>query len=377
MGYRHLSIQEREVIMIELEKGASIRSIARRLGRDPSCISREIRKNDRGRGYRAHLAHERAVERRRKARRVRKTEYEPLRQYIDEKLRQYWSPEQIAGRIRREHTDKRMWVCHETIYRFIMQAAQEGVSYEKYLRQGHRRHTYGWRGKKRFKRIRDYRKIGERPASVEDRQEFGHWESDTLRGPRWQQAGIATHVERKTRFLVAVKLEDRKAETYNRRTIEAFARHPELPTLTFTVDNGMEFSRFKELEKALTTEVYFATPYHAWERGTNENTNGLLRQFFPKGYDLSKVDQTEIQDRADLVNNRPRKSLDYRTPVEARRDELLHLLIEFMCLEALLIKLPRIGKTYGKTSKHWKLFIKNFQGLEISGLKTSEDWKSL
>ena len=103
----------------------------------------------------------------------------------------------------------------------------QGISYEKYLRQGRRRHTYGWRGKKRFKRIRDYRKIGERPASVEERKEFGHWESDTLRGPRRQEAGIATHVERKTRFLVAVKLEDRKAETYNQRTIYAYlVRYP-------------------------------------------------------------------------------------------------------------------------------------------------------
>jgi len=132
-----------------------------------------------------------------------------------------------AGRIRREHTDKRMGVSHETIYRFIMQAAREGISYEKYLRQGRRRHTYGWRGKKRFKRIRDYRKIGERLAGVEERKEFGHWESDTLRGPCRQEAGIATHVERKTRFLVAVKLEDRKAETYNRRTIYAYlVRYP-------------------------------------------------------------------------------------------------------------------------------------------------------
>lgn len=318
-------MEEREVIMIERANGGSIRGIARRLQRSASSISRELKRNGGGQGYRASEAQREALRRRRTARRGRKVDYEPLRAYIDEKLRRYWSPEQIAGRGRQEHSDRRMHVSHETIYRFILESAKRGMSYEPYLRQGHRRHSYGWRGKHRFRRIRDYRRIGERPAGVEDRQDMGHWESDTMRGPQWQSAGIATHVERKTRYLVAVKVADRKAATYNRATIGAFRRRPDLPAMSFTVDNGMEFSQHRQLERALSTEVYFANPYHSWERGSNENTNGLLRQFFPRTRDLSQVTDDEVEAAVRLLNQRPRKCLGYRTPEEALRDELVAL----------------------------------------------------
>jgi IS30 family transposase len=213
--------------------------------------------------------------------------------------------------------EAKLKVCHETIYQFIMEAAREGTDYAPYLRQSHRRHTYGWRGKKRFKRIRDYKRISERPSVVDERSRVGDWESDTVLCPQWEQPGIATHVERKTRYLVAAILESRKAQAYNKSTIEAFKKQPHLPVLTMTVDNGMEFSQFKEMEKALHANVYFANPYHSWERGQNENTNGLLRQFFPKRRDLVGVHPDEIDKVVALINDRPRKCLGYLTPSEA------------------------------------------------------------
>jgi IS30 family transposase len=300
----------------------SIRAIAKQLGRAPSSISREIARNNRGRGYRAHLAQKRAEEHRHLPRRSRKTTYGPLQTYIDNKLRLLWSPEQISGRLGYEQAPPRMRVCHETIYQYMIESAKAGKDYSNYLRQGHLRHSYGWRGKHRFKRIHlDAKTIEERPAEVEDRSRAGDWENDSVRGPQRSRGGIATSVERKTRYLVAAKLENRSAREYNRALIAAFRSQPALPLHTMTVDNGMEFSQFPELEKELKTQVYFAHPYCSWERGTNENTNGLLRQIFKKGSDLTGVHPGEITKAAALLNNRPRKCLGYRTPAEAMEAE--------------------------------------------------------
>ena len=321
MGHKQLSIEDREVIMKELGKGSRVRAIGRELGRAASTVSREIRRNDRGRGYGAHRAQTRALDLRHKPRRPLKLAHEPLRQYVDQKLRQYWSPEQIAGRLQHEGASGPMRISHETIYRFIQREAERGVSYERYLRQGHRRHSYGWRGKRRFKRIRNTVSIEQRPAVVAERSRLGDWESDTLRGQSRKPAGIATHVERKSRYLLAAKLESRKAKAYNEATIRAFEQRADLPRHTLTVDHGMEFSEFKTLEEALKVQVFFATPYHAWERGTNENTNGLLRQFFPKRRDLTGVHPRELEQVVQLLNHRPRKCLGYRTPTEALRED--------------------------------------------------------
>ena len=253
-----------------------------------------------------------------------KQKIDRARAYVDEKLRERWSPEQISGRLKREYAgDDSMRVCHETIYQFIMSQGLLGIDYSPFLRQGHRRHTYGYRGKKKYKRIRNPKRIDERPAIVETRDRFGDWESDTVRGPQRQQVGLGTHVERKTRFMVIALLQNRSASTYNKAMIAAFAELPTGCIITCTVDNGMEFSRFSELERALSVDVYFANPYHSWERGVNENSNGLLRQYFPKGVDFSGVHPREVQEAATQLNNRPRKCLNYRTPAEAFKEELV------------------------------------------------------
>jgi len=320
MGWKQISIEEREVVMIRVGKGWSIQQIADELGRHRTTIWREIRRNDYGRGYRAHVSHNRALKNRKKARRPKRLSYAPLRNYVEHKLKLYWSPEQIAHRMRLDYPDdRRMRVCHETIYKFIL---SEGQSYIRYLRQGRRRNRYAWRGKKRFKRIRDGRHIKDRPREVSLRNNLGHWEGDSMRGPAGSAAGLATQVERLSRYLVAALLPDRKARTYNDAVVHAF-REIHQPLKTMTVDNGMEFSMFNELEAALDIEVYFARPYHSWERGTNENTNGLLRQFFPKGTDFSGVNPREVEQAVGLLNTRPRKCLGYRTPAEVVQTHLV------------------------------------------------------
>ena len=313
MGWKQISIEEREVVMIRVQNGYSIRQIAEELGRHRTTIWREIKRNDFRRGYRAHASHKRALKRRHTARRPRRLSYAPLRTYVEQKLKLYWSPEQIAHRIVLDYPENpRMRICHETIYRFIL---SEGREFIRYLRQGRRRNRYAWRGKKRFKRIRGGRHIKDRPEEIELRNRLGHWEGDSIRGPAYSATGLATQVDRASRYLVAALLPDRKAKTYNDVVVRAFGDIQQ-PLRTMTVDNGMEFSMFNELEVALGIEVYFARPYHSWERGTNENTNGLLRQFFPKGTDFSGVNPREVEQAVGLLNNRPRKCLGYRTPAE-------------------------------------------------------------
>ncbi len=163
--------------------------------------------------------------------------------------------------------------------------------------------------------IPDRRMIDERPEYVDRRNTFGHWESDSVVGKN-HKSYIATHVERKSRYLVAVKLESKSAADYNKASLSKLRQLPIEMIKTMTVDNGKEFAGFKTLEKELKTRVYFAHPYSSWERGTNENTNGLIRQYFPKGTDFNLISQKEIDKVVDKLNNRPRKCLGYRTPAE-------------------------------------------------------------
>ena len=319
MEYRQLIISERHIIMIRLKDGQGFPGIAMELGRSQSCIRREVARN--AWPYDAEAAQKRAAGLKR-ARQRRKLDPGPLRDEVDRRLRRFDSPEQIAGRLRIDFVGCAFRVSHETIYKFIEQAATEGVDYTPFLRFGIRKRRYGYRGKSKYRRIRDGRSIEDRPSAVKTRLEFGHFESDTVKGKFTSPVGIATHLERKTRFLVAALLPDRSAATYNRKTRRAFARHLRMQVKTLTVDNGMEFSQHRQMENALGAEVYFAHPYRAWERGANENANGLLRQFFPKRTDLSLVTPQQLQAAVDNLNCRPRKRLGYRTPAEALQEEI-------------------------------------------------------
>ena len=237
---------------------------------------------------------------------------------MDRRLRQDHSPRQIACRLRLESG----WhISHGTLYRFIHEQLRRGVKYGPHLRRGDPRQRRAPRGQSPHLRIRDGRSIEERPAAARERREAGHIESDTLKGLFRSPCGLATHVDRKTRYLVLARLPDRKSATYIRATQRAFARHGLAPK-TFTVDNGMEFGQHRQMEAALGGLVYFAHRYSPWERGLNENTNGLLRQYFPKGCNLARVTEEDIRRVEDLLNNRPRECLGYRTPAEAMQHEL-------------------------------------------------------
>jgi IS30 family transposase len=314
MGYRHLNIDERESILKMLSKEKKLTEIAGVIGRNKGTISRELSRNLCSTGeYKPHLAQRYYNKRRDASKQPDRLEKNgKLRQYVRKKLKLYWSPEQIAGKLRRDHKAD---ISHVTIYSWIMRDKAEGGKLYKFLRQGHRK-----RRKKRGSlnnqgQIPDRRPISERPKAVDKREELGHWEGDTVVG-KSHSSFVASHVERKSRYLLVGRTDDKSADSMNATTRRLFRKIPMSKRKTMTFDNGKEFAGFKALEKAVGFCCYFADPYSSYQRGTNENTNGLLRQFFPKGTDFNKISEEEIDKAAALLNNRPRKCLNYRTPHE-------------------------------------------------------------
>src|SRR4030042_6880761 len=314
MGYGHLNIDEREIILKMRAQQASMRQIGERLSRDAGTISRELRRNVSSTGdYKPHLAQRYYQKRRADSKEPYRMEDEQqLRRYVTDKLKCYWSPEQISGRLQK---DCDLHVSPVTIYNWIYRDKSGGGGLWKYLRQSHqrrrtRRGSIDHRGRMPGRRMIDLR-----PKVVNERRRVGDWEHDQLEG-RKSSGLLATHVEAKGRYTVAVKVEDKSADTVTRATLEAMRKLPAEKVRTMTFDNGKEFAGFKELERELGMRSYFANPYHSWERGPNENTNALRRQFFPKGADFRRVSQTELDRVVELLNNRPRKCLNYRTPTE-------------------------------------------------------------
>jgi transposase, IS30 family len=314
MGYRHLSIDEREIILKMRENSKKIDEIAEKLGRSKATVSRELRRNVSSTGeYKAHLAQKYYSQRRAKSKQPYRLQDKKLLNYVLDKLIQHWSPEQISGRLIAKN--KHVSLCAGTIYRYIRDDKDKGGSLYRHLRHGLKKRRKRYGGSDNRGQILNKRIIDDRPAYVEKRNTIGHWESDSMVG-RNHKSYIATHVERKSRYLVAVKLDSKSATDYNRATVDKFRNSPVGKIKTMTVDNGKEFADFKTLEKELNTKVYFAHPYCSCQRGTNENTNGLLRQYFPKGTDFNLISQKEIDKVVNILNNRPRKCLGYRTPAE-------------------------------------------------------------
>lgn len=319
MSYDHLSLNERYVIHHLILYGLSNREIARRLGRHHSTIDREIIRNGPrydGCVYVHEAAQRRAAERARWPRPFRRRDHRSLYHYVVTGLGRDWSPEQIAGRLRRDHpVDHHMRVSPETIYQWIYRdAAAGGALFERLRRRHKRRRKQGGYGTGRGL-IRGRVSITERPAIVDRRARFGDWEGDTLEGARGK-GGIASLVERKCRYLVAAPLSDKSAHTMAAEASRALTPVPRLLRKTLTVDNGKEFAGFKTIEQRTGMNVYFADPYSAWQRGCNENTNGLLRQYFPKGTDLSTLSRSELASAVKRLNHRPRKCLGYQSPHE-------------------------------------------------------------
>lgn len=314
MTYQQITPHERYTLaaLRKQEPTISYAKVARVLGRHPSTISREIRRN-RCRydgGYRSVRAQEQSNARRRNSRRnTRLTVTDWV--LIEQLLRADLSPEQISGRLRAED---RLQVSHETIYKHIWHDKRRGGQLYRHLRQRPRyRKRYGTNEKRG--RLPGKRHISERPPTVERRCEVGHWEMDTVIGTGSKHC-ILTLTERVLRCTLILKLAARTAAEVNRHLIPLLLEHPEL-FRTITADNGTEFHSYRDIERATGVTIYFATPYHSWERGTNENTNGLIRQYLPKGLCLASLAQSRCNEIARRLNHRPRKRLGFLTPIEA------------------------------------------------------------
>jgi transposase, IS30 family len=319
MPYVHLKPNDRVLLSGYLRAGLKQKEIAGLLRKHPSTISRELARNltpKGGTNYDAGLARRKTKRRRVKAnQRFRKIEKYPwLEEEIEEKLKLYWSPEQISGRLRREFG--RTIICHETIYQYLYCQRKNLKRYLRCQKRKYRR-RYGTKIRERRRKKEEVRRIDQRPKVVEKRNRIGDWEGDTIVGKGGSKRGaILTYVDRKSGQLLADKLERATAEEVREKTIDRFKKVPKKKRLTFTYDNGTENADYELIERKLKVTAYFAYPYHSWERGTNENTNGLLRQFFPKKESLEDITQNKLARAVKLINNRPRKRLNYLTPQE-------------------------------------------------------------
>lgn len=315
-----LTIAEREEISRGLCARRSIREIARRLGRSPSTISREIARNTaHSWSYRAQIADQHAWDRALRPKPCHLARYPRLAAVVAQKLKLQWSPQQIAGWLAREFgDDESMRVSHETIYRSLFIQAR-GVLKKQltaHLRRGrtlrrgrHYANTGPGRGE-----IRDMVSIRERPAQAEDRAVPGHWEGDLLAGSK--RSFIATLVERKSRFVMLVKVPSSETQVVVGALTRRIRKLPKQLRRSLTWDRGKEMSSHKDFSLATDVQVYFCDPQSPWQRGSNENTNGLLRQYFPKGTDLSSYSQAYLDKIALRLNQRPRETLAFQTPAD-------------------------------------------------------------
>jgi transposase, IS30 family len=322
-----LSAAEREEIALGRAAGESVRAIARRLGRQPSTVSREVSPDERyGQQYRASVGDYRCYLRSRRPRRAKLAVVGPLRAQVLALLRRRWSPQQIAARLRVEFPDAaEMRVSHETIYQAVYLQARGGLRAElgrqQALRSGRvaRRPRPAAGGPLRSSRPWLGLRISDRPAEVADRAVPGHWEGDLLEGGRGAGgSAIATLVERQTRFVMLVGLPAGKvSEHVVAQLAAAMGRLPARLRSSLTWDQGSEMARHARFSVATDCPVYFCDPHSPWQRGSNENTNGLLRQYFPKGRtDFTRTSQADLDAVADELNGRPRQTLDWATPGE-------------------------------------------------------------
>ena len=312
-----LTLPEREAISRGLACGASLRQISRGVGRAASTVSREVRRHGGRRRYRATLADDQAWARGRRPKRCRLATHPALRDVVATQLAHKWSPQQIAGWLHRAYADDpSMCVSHETIYRSLF-VQSRGVLKRALQAQLRRRRTVRrprTQGTQTGGYIVRAVSIRERPATVEDRAVPGHWEGDLLVGAR--RSSVATLVERRSRYVCLVRITGRETQTVVQALTQQVQRLPEGLMATLTWDRGLELAAHRAFSIATGVQVYFCDPYSPWQRGTNENTNGLLRQYFPKGTTLSGYTQVQLDAIARELNTRPRKTLDYRTPAE-------------------------------------------------------------
>jgi IS30 family transposase len=332
--YQQLSLDERYTISDLGESRKTIAEMARAIHRPPSTVLRERRRNcsNSDGAYRASVAESYATARRKRERRGFRHAEEQWQQ-VKALLEEKWSPEQIAGRLRLEGS---FTISHETIYQYIWQDKKCGGTLFKNLRCSpkKRRKRHNTRDSRGI--LPGKRHISERPPEVETRKTFGHWEGDTLMGRDLHHCAL-TMVERKTGLGVINKMQSRQAKSVTKAATTAVrSRAQDFKTITF--DNGTEFHGYKELEEVFPLKCYFATPYHSWERGSNENFNGLVRQYLPRGVSMRDVTPAQCDAIALKLNTRPRKRFGYRTPLEVYQQELSNRCTSSLNLSFILLR---------------------------------------
>lgn len=329
--YKHLTLKQREVILIGIHSGKTLQEIAIHLKCSKSTISREINRNGGKLNYSAVAAHERYQVNRKKCRRGRLLNDSNLRDFVANLIVQkQWSPEQISNRLRMEKS--KFKISYATIYRGIVldnlgipkrESKQRGIA-RKLRHHGKTRKVKGTVNERRGK-LNDVVSIDERPKSATNRSRFGHWEGDTVRGKTGHSA-LVTLVDRKSRFLLCQRVSKVNSMNVKQAIINLFGELSPKKIRTLTPDRGKEFSRYKELVEELNIDIYFPDPHAPYQRGTNENTNGLIREYFPKNIDLDNITDQEIMVFTDSLNNRPRKILGWKTPYEVFFSQKLHLI---------------------------------------------------
>lgn len=326
MSYKHITIEERACIKKMRSEGSSIRAIARCLDRSPSTISRELRRNKGRNGvYHPVTAQRLYYERKDNCGRRISINYD-IQKYINDKINLNWSPEQIYFRAKLERPA--LWIpSFSTIYRWIHLGLIAKGDMRKLRRKGKFKRPQETRG-----RFNVGKTIKKRPKSVYKREEIGHWEADTVESGRVGHVRkssycLVTLVERKSRYTLSVVLPNRREELVTQAIINMMSVLPKHMVKTITCDRGKEFSGYEKVESSLNCDVYFADPYCSWQRGTNENTNGLLREYYPKGMDLSLVTPNDLEEKIGRLNTRPRKCINFYTPQEILfENEVLRLI---------------------------------------------------
>lgn len=317
MSYTHLSIIERSQLDILHRQGWTARAIAKEIGRHHSTVAREINRNQVEGVYEAGVS-QRAYQNRRECSIPIGKWTNELAQEVEGRLQQTWSPEQISQRYK---TDGNAMVSFKTIYRWLYDGRLTRAKISMLRHKGKRRKPLETRG-----RFLVGKSIKQRPKEIRSRETFGHWELDTVVSSRGKsKACVATLIERKTRLYTAIKMPDRTALSMEVAVGVAASQYPQGTFQTATTDRGKEFACYASLEFTHNIDVYFADPYSSWQRGSNENGNGLLREFFPKGKDFAEVTDEELASALNFINNRPRKCLGWKTAHESFMDALSHL----------------------------------------------------
>jgi len=319
--YQQLTLEEREIIYGMLSQGKTLRSIGKKLGRSHTSISRELRRNIKygneyfKNEYRPCKAQQLAEKRTRKQRYKAPLKSPEIFLYVRKHLRKDgWSPETIAGRLRLDHPE--LSICHETIYQYIYakRTKSRGMDLEQYLTlKRKKRMKQNGRSVRRHSKIPEAVSIDLRPKAVQKRKQLGHWETDNVIGKTTDKTALSVTVERVTRVTIITKLQDRTAATKTAAVINRLQEHI---TRTLTTDNGAENTNHKQITSALRVSMYFCHPYHSWEKGTVENTNGRIRRYIPKGVSIDPIPDAYIAALEDKLNNTPRKCLQYLTPYE-------------------------------------------------------------